>query len=172
MPAVHQFAQPCLLGSGAPVCASCVGAVSFWSGQILSASGQPRVPRATVRRPCRSLSASTGLISSATSSGAQPLQLSGNGGFRQSSAARLSCPFLQPLKLFSFSHSQPLQPYLSSSLSWRAQLDLSAHLQPHLSLGTWLVNLARSHLPSRDLPPSLLATSSKRGRQGSPSDLP
>ena len=93
-------------------------------------------------------------------------------GFRQSSAAHLSCPFLQPLKLFSFSHSQPLQPYLSSSLSWRAQLDLSARLQPHLSLGTWLVNLARSHLPSRDLPPSLLATSSKRGRQGSPSDLP
>ena len=52
------------------------------------------------------------------------------------------------------------------------QLDLSsAHLQPHLSLGSWLVSLARSHLLSGDLLPCLLATSSNRGRQGPPSDL-
>ena len=67
-----------------------VGAVSFWSGQLLSASGQPRVPRPTVRRPCGSLPGSTGLISSAPLRWAQLPRLSGNGGCRHSSAVQLS----------------------------------------------------------------------------------
>ena len=77
--------------SGALWYASCGGAVSFWSGQLLSASGQPRVSRSTVRRPCVSPSGSTGLISSAPFRRVQLLQLSGNGGFRSVSAVHRTC---------------------------------------------------------------------------------
>ena len=103
-----------------------VGAVSFWSGQLLSASGQPRVPRSTVRRPCGSLPGLTGLVSSAPLGCAQLPQLSGNGGCRHSSAVQLSWR-AAALKLFAVAAVAHL---FSPQLLVPAG-SLSAHLLPH-----------------------------------------
>ena len=102
-----------------------MGAVSFWSGQLLSASGQPRVPRPTVRRPCGSLPGSTGLISSAPLGWVQLPPLSGNGGCRHSSAVQLSWR-AAALQLFAAAAAAHLfSPQLLASAG-----SLSAHLLP------------------------------------------
>ena len=102
-----------------------MGAVSLWSGQLLSASGQPRVPRSTVRRPCGSLPGSTGLISLAPLGWAQLPQLSGNGGCRHSSAVQLSWR-AAALQLFAAAAAAHLfSPQLLASAG-----SLSAHLLP------------------------------------------
>ena len=137
-----------------------VGAVSFWSGQLLSASGQPRVPRPTVRRPRGSLSGSTGLISSAPLGWAQLPQLSGNGGCRHSSAVQLSWR-AAALQLFAVAAAALLlSPQLIASAG-----PLSAHLLPlHWAPGS---PASLSLTFSADLPPNLVATSGSCYRQGS-----
>ena len=167
MSTVHRFAQPIFGGSWVRCGVRRVGVlVSFWSSQLLSASGQPRVSRPTVRRPCSSLPGSTGLISSAPLGWAQLPQPSGNGGCRQGSAchsrARGMVKLAKPpaLQLFAvaaaalllspqlFASAGPLSAHLLP-LRWApgspASLSLtsSANLLPCLRRHIWLLLSAR-----------------------------
>ena len=127
-----------------------MGAVSFWSGQLLSASGQPRVRRSTVRRPCGLLPGLTGLVSSAPHGWVQLPQLSGNGGGRHRSAVQLSWRAGGPSAIRSRCSCSPLTAS-AARFSW-------AFLgsPPAASLGSWLACLAQSHLICKPpaIPPS------------------
>ena len=151
--------NPFLVGLGCARMRRVGELVSFWSGQLLSASGQPRVSRPTVRRPCGSLSGSAGLISSAPLGWAQLPQLSGNGGCRHSSAVQPSWR-AAALQLFAVAAAALLlSPQLVASagplsahllpLHWAPgspaslSLTFSATLPPYLRRHSWLLLSAR-----------------------------
>ena len=106
------------------------------------------------------LPGSTDLFSSAPFCCAQPLQLSGNGGCRHSSAVQLSWR-AAALQLFAVAAAALLlSPQLLSSAG-----PLSAHLLPlHWAPGS---PASLSLTFSADLPPNLVATSGSCYRQGS-----
>ena len=145
-----------------------MGAVSFWSGQLLSASGQPRVRRSTVRRPCGLLPGLTGLVSSAPHGWVQLPQLSGNGGCRHSSAVQLSWRAGGPsaIQLFAAAAAAHLlPPQLLASAG-----PFSAHLLPL----RWAPGSPASlRLTSSVEPPAKtsVATSGSCSRRGSHPDF-
>ena len=116
-----------------------VGACAVRSRQLLSASGQRHGARLTVRLPLSSLSGSTGLGHSAPLSCAQPLQLSGNSGCRQGSAAPAGLPSAHQLfAAAAAAHSRTSQLLASAGLLVRgppispapARLQLASSCSP------------------------------------------